>query len=165
MESITVLNLTFYAISGSRRAGSYNTAALRAAAQLAPAGVVVAPAEIGDIPLYNEDVQAVGFPAAVLCRQRAIASADAVLIATPEYNYSVPRVLKNAVGWVSCTDPQPFANKPVATLGASPGALGTSRAQYDLRRMFVYLDAHLLNKPEVMIGAARTRFDAQWHAD
>ncbi len=154
-------NLTFCAISGSLRAGSYNTAALRAAAGLAPEGVILAEEGIGDIPLYNEDVKAEGFPAAVLRLQRAIASADAVLIATPEYNYSVPGVLKNAIDWVSRTEPQPFANKPVAIMGASPGALGTGRAQYDLRKMFVYLDAHLLNKPEIMISAAHARFDAE----
>ena len=140
--------------------GSFNTAALRAAAELAPDGVNVVEAGIADIPLYNEDVRAAGFPPAVTRLQQAIASADAVLIATPEYNYSVPGVLKNAIDWVSRTDPQPFANKPVAIMGASPGALGTARAQYDLRKMFVYLDAHLLNKPEVMISAAHTRFDA-----
>ncbi len=153
-------SLTFCAISGSLRAGSYNTAALRAASELAPEGVTVVVENIADIPLYNEDLKAAGFPASVIRLQQAIASADAVLIATPEYNYSVPGVLKNAIDWVSRTDPQPFANKPVAILGASPGALGTGRAQYDLRKMFVYLDAHPLNKPEVMISAAQTRFDA-----
>ena len=153
-------NLTFCAISGSLRAGSHNTAALRAAAGLAPEGVVIAEAGIGDIPLYNEDVKADVFPATVLRLQHAIASADAVLIATPEYNYSVPGVLKNAIDWVSRTEPQPFANKPVAIMGASRSALGTGRAQYDLRKMFAYLDAHLLYKPEIMISAAHTRFDA-----
>ena len=152
--------LTFCAISGSLRSGSYNTAALRAAAELAPDGVDVVGASLADIPVYNEDVKAAAFPDAVVRLQHAIASADAVLIATPEYNYSVSGVLKNAIDWVSRTDPQPFANKPVAIMGASPGAVGTARAQYDLRRMFVYLDAHLLNKPEVMISAAHTRFDA-----
>jgi chromate reductase len=153
--------LTICAISGSLRAGSFNTAALRAAAELAPDGVVVVQEGIADIPIYNEDVKDAGFPAPVLRLQRAVASADAVLIATPEYNYSVPGVLKNAIDWVSRTDPQPFAGKPVAIMGASPGAIGTARAQYDLRKMFVYLDALVLNKPEVMIGAAHTRFDAQ----
>ena len=152
--------LTFCAISGSLRSGSYNTAALRAAAELAPEGVTIVEEGLADIPIYNEDLKAAGFPAAVSRLQAAIASADAVLIATPEYNYSVSGVLKNAIDWVSRTDPQPFANKPVAIMGASPGALGTARAQYDLRKMFVYLDAHLLNKPEVMISAAHTRFDA-----
>lgn len=153
-------NLTFCAISGSLRRGSYNTAALRAAAELAPEGVTIVNEGLADIPIYDEDLKAAGFPAAVIRLQQAIASADAVLIATPEYNFSVSGVLKNAIDWVSRTDPQPFANKPVAIMGASPGALGTARAQYDLRRMFVYLDSHVLNKPEVMISAAHTRFDA-----
>ena len=153
-------SLVICGISGSLRRGSYNTAALHAAAELAPEGVSVVDAGIADIPLYDEDARAVGFPASVIRLQHAIASADAVLIATPEYNYSVPGVLKNAIDWVSRTDPQPFANKAVAIMGASPGSLGTARAQYDLRKMFVYLDAHVLNKPEVMISAAHTRFDA-----
>ena len=153
-------SLTFCAISGSLRAGSFNTAALRAAAELAPESVAVIAADIADIPLYDEDLRAAGVPLAVSRLQAAIASADAVLIATPEYNYSVPGVLKNAIDWVSRTEPQPFSNKPVAIMGASPGVFGTARAQYDLRKMFVYLDAHLLNKPEVMISAAHTRFDA-----
>jgi chromate reductase len=151
--------LTICAISGSLRAGSYNTAALRAAAELAPDGVEIVAASIADIPPYNEDVKAAGFPEAVIRLQKAIASADAVLIATPEYNYSVPGVLKNAIDWVSRTHPQPFAGKPVAIMGASPGAIGTARAQYDLRKMFVYLDALVLNKPEIMIGGAPSRFD------
>ena len=155
-----MVGLTFCAISGSLRSGSYNTAALRAAAELAPDGVDIVEASLADIPIYNEDVKAAAFPAAVIRLQHAIASADAVLISTPEYNYSVPGGLKNAIDWVSRTNPQPFATKPVAIMGASPGALGTARAQYDLRRMFVYLDAHLLNKPEVMISAAHTRCDA-----
>lgn len=152
-------DLTICAISGSLRAGSFNTAALRAAAELAPEGIDVVMEGIADIPLYNEDVRAAGFPPAVIHLQEAILSADAVLIATPEYNYSVPGVLKNAIDWLSRTNPQPFADKPVAIMGASPGALGTGRAQYDLRKMFVYLDAHLLNKPEIMISGAPSRFD------
>ena len=155
-----MVGLKICAISGSLRAGSFNTAALRAAAELAPDDVDVVTASLADIPLYNEDVREAGFPSAVVNLQKAIASADAVLIATPEYNYSVPGVLKNAIDWVSRTDPQPFADKPVAIMGASPGALGTGRAQYDLRKMFVYLDAHLLNKPEIMISGAPSRFDA-----
>jgi chromate reductase len=99
-------------------------------------------------------------PDAVTALQAAIAQADAVVVATPEYNYSVSGVLKNAIDWISRTQPQPFINKPVGIIGASMGALGTARAQYDLRKIFVFLDAHVLNKPEVMIGAAHTRFDA-----
>ena len=152
--------LTFCAISGSLRAGSYNTAALRASAELAPEGVTVTLADIADIPLYNEDVKAAGFPPAVTRLQNAIAAADAVLIATPEYNYSISGVLKNAIDWISVTRPQPFTDKPVGIIGASAGFLGTARAQYDLRKVFVYLNAHLLNSPEVMISAESKRFSA-----
>ena len=88
-----------------------------------------------------------------------------MLIATPEYNYSIPGVLKNAIDWISRAAPQPFADKPVAILGASPGMIGTARAQYDLRKVFVFLDARVLNKPEVMIGGAAAKFDADGRAD
>ncbi len=152
--------LRFVGISGSLRAGSFNTGALRAAAELAPEGVTIDLVGLRDIPLYDDDVRAAGVPPSVVALSGAIAAADAVVIATPEYNYSVSGVLKNAIDWVSRTQPQPFQNKPVAVMGASAGALGTARAQYDLRKSFVYLDAHVLNKPEVMIGAAATRFDA-----
>jgi chromate reductase len=97
----------------------------------------------------------------VLALGAEIARADAVLIATPEYNFSIPGVLKNAIDWISRLPDQPFKNKPVAILGASPGPVGTARAQYDLRKVFVFLDAHVLNKPEIMISNAGTRFDAE----
>lgn len=134
-------------------------AALRAAADLAPAGVTMQIGGVGGIPLYDDDVRAVGMPASVLALAAQVAAADAVLIATPEYNYSIPGVLKNAIDWLSRCDPQPFRDKPVAIMGASPGAIGTARAQYDLRKVFVFLDAHVLNKPEIMIGGAAQRFD------
>ncbi len=152
--------LEFLGISGSLRAGSFNTACLRAAAALAPDGMTITLADIGDVPLYNDDVRATGIPASVEALRRRIAAADGVVIATPEYNYSVPGVLKNAIDWISRTEPQPFAKKPVGIIGASPGAFGTARAQYDLRKSFVYLDAYVMNKPEVMIASAHTRFDA-----
>jgi chromate reductase len=159
-EGNTMTALRFLGISGSLRAASFNTAALRAAGELAPEGVTVELAGIGDIPLYDDDARAAGMPPAVVALQAAIAAADAVIIATPEYNYSIPGGLKNAIDWISRTDPQPFRNKPVGIIGASPGAIGTARAQYDLRKVFVFLDAHVLNRPEIMIGAAHTRFDA-----
>ena len=146
-------------LCGSLRRGSFNMAALRAAIDLAPEGVAIEIAGIGEIPLYNDDVRAVGMPAPVIELAGRIAAADALLIATPEYNYSVPGVLKNAIDWVSRCDPQPFRDKAVAIMGASPGAIGTARAQYDLRKTFVFLDAHVLNKPEIMIGGAGQRFD------
>lgn len=146
-------------LSGSLRAGSYNTAVLRAAAELAPDDVALEIGSIRDIPLYDDDVRAAGIPAAVTALQERVLQADAVLIATPEYNYSVPGVLKNAIDWLSRLKPQPFSDKPVGIMGASGGAIGTARAQYDLRKTFVFLNAPVLTQPEVMIAAAHTRFD------
>ena len=88
-------------------------------------------------------------------------AADGLLFVTPEYNYSIPGVLKNAIDWASRPPEQPFDNKPIAIMGASPGVLGTARAQYHLRQCFVFLNALLVNRPEVMIGNAASRFDAE----
>ena len=150
-------------ISGSLRRGSFNTAALRAAQELAPAGVEVAVFQsLRDIPPYDDDLrQGQGYPAPVEDLRARIKAADALLIATPEYNYSVPGVLKNAIDWASRPPEQPFDGKPIAIMGASPGALGTARAQYHLRQMFVFLNGMVLNRPEVMIAQAGTRFDAE----
>ena len=115
------------------------------------------------MPLDAEDVRLLGLPPSVASLVDQIATADAVLIATPEYNYTIPGVLKNAIDWVSKAPDQPFRHKPVAIMGASMGAIGTARAQYDLRKVFVFLDAHVLNQPEIMIAAAQTRFDADGH--
>jgi chromate reductase, NAD(P)H dehydrogenase (quinone) len=149
------------AICGSLRAGSYNKAALRTAIELKPPGMTIETADIGSFPLYNEDVLARGYPPPVETLRRQIAAADALLFVTPEYNYSIPGVLKNAIDWASRPPDQPFAGKPVAIMGASPGMGGTVRAQYDLRRCCVFLDMHPLNKPEVFIGVAHTKFDAE----
>lgn len=146
-------------IAGSLRKGSYNSAALRAAAAVAPAGINLSLTGLAGIPLYDEDVRSAGTPPAVTALAQAITDADAVLIATPEYNYSIPGVLKNAIDSLSRLDPQPFAGKPVAIMGASIGRLGTARAQYHLRQVFVFLDAMVLNRPEVMIAAAHTLVD------
>jgi chromate reductase len=153
--------LTFLCLCGSLRQGSYNKAALRAAASLAPADVRLETSEIGDIPLYNEDVRAAGLPAPVVELRRRIKAADALLFVTPEYNYSVPGVLKNAIDWASRPPDQPFDGKPMAVMGASGGLIGTARAQYHLRQMMVFLNGHFLNKPEVMIGSAASKFDAE----
>lgn len=148
-------------LSGSLRKGSFNTAALRAAAEVLPEGVTLEIAEIGDLPLYDDDVRQAGYPASVQRLRDQLAGADAILFATPEYNYSIPGVLKNAIDWASRPPEQPFNEKPVAIMGASGGILGTARAQYQLRQMLVFLNAHPINKPEVMIGQAQTKFDAQ----
>ena len=147
-------------ISGSLRSGSFNTAALRAAIELAPEGITIIEADISEIPLYNEDVKANGWPPSVELFRQQIRDADAILFVTPEYNYSVPGVLKNAIDWASRPPEQPFAGKPAAIMGASPGVIGTARAQYHLRQIAVFLDLKVLNKPEVMIGGAADRFDS-----
>ena len=147
-------------ISGSLRAGSFNTAALHAAAELAPAGMSIEVFPLADLPLYNEDLRAQGFPAPVQHLRAAIKAADGLLIATPEYNYSISGVLKNAIDWASRPPEQPFDGKPIAIMGAGPGALGTARAQYHLRQCFIFLNGHVLNRPEVMIAAAGTKFDS-----
>ncbi|MCA1326682.1 NADPH-dependent FMN reductase [Herbaspirillum sp. alder98] len=147
-------------ISGSLRAKSINTAALRALYELLPPGVTLTEADISDLPLYNDDVREQGWPAPVARLRQQIAEADAIIFATPEYNYSIPGVLKNAIDWASRPPEQPFAGKFAAIMGASPGAIGTARAQYHLRQIGVFLDLQFINKPEVMIGGAADRFDA-----
>jgi len=148
-------------VAGSLRRGSFNAATLRAARELAPAGMAIESFDIAPIPLYNEDVKVQGFPPVVADLRSRIKAADGLLLATPEYNYSTSGVLKNAIDWASRPPEQPFDGKPIALMGASGGALGTARAQYHLRQMFIFLNAHLLNRPEVMIGGATSKFDAE----
>src|SRR5579883_205943 len=147
-------------ICGSLRRGSYNMAALRTAIELRPPGVTVTVADIAQIPLYNEDVRAQGFPPPVETLRAQIKAADALLFACPEYNYSMSGVLKNAIDWASRPPDQPFAGKPAAIIGAAAGMAGSARAQGDLRRSMVFLDMHPLNKPEVLIFQAQNKFDA-----
>lgn len=148
-------------ICGSLRRNSFNMAALRACADLMPQGMTLQITSLSDIPMFNQDVFDQGLPAPVKRLRDEIAAADGLLIASPEYNFSVSGALKNAIDWASRPPEQPFAGKPAAIMGASPGAIGTARAQYHLRQVLVFLDVHPLNKPEVMIGAAHERFDAQ----
>jgi chromate reductase, NAD(P)H dehydrogenase (quinone) len=153
--------LQVLAISGSLRKSSYNTSALHAAQTLAPTDMAIDIFDLSPIPLYNEDVKVAGFPPPVQQLRDKIKAADALLFATPEYNYSMSGVLKNAIDWASRPPDQPFNDKPVAIMGASPSALGTGRAQYHLRQSCIFLNMHLLNKPEVMIAAAQTKFGEQ----
>lgn len=146
-------------IAGSLRQRSMNAAALQTAKELAPEGMTIDIFNLSSIPLYNEDVREQGFPPAVEELRRKIREADALLIATPEYNYSVPGVLKNAIDWASRPPEQPFEGKPIAIFGASPAFTGTARAQYHLRQMFIYLNGLILNRPEVFITVAHTKFD------
>lgn len=141
-------------LSGSLRQGSYNTALLRTAIDLAPSGIEVEVADIRDIPLYDEDLRAKGIPDSVQRFRDRIANADGILVVTPEYNFSVPGVLKNAIDWASRPPSQPFAGKPLGIMGASGGMSGTMRAQYHLRQIAVSLDMHVMNKPEVFVRSA-----------
>ena len=147
-------------LCGSLRKGSYNRMALNAVRELLPPGMTLDTHDLGALPLYNEDVRNENFPAPAreLCEK--IAAADAVLFVSPEYNYSIPGVLKNAIDWASRAPVPPFNGKPVAIIGASPGNIGTARMQYHLRQVCVFLNAYPMNKPEVMIGKANEKFDA-----
>jgi len=154
MASIKILG-----IAGSLRKASYNKAALKAAQGLVPAGASLEIADLPDLPGFNQDNEK-SPPAAVTDLKAKIRAADAILLVTPEYNYSIPGVLKNAIDWAA----RPYGDsawkgKPVAIMGASVGALGTARAQYHLRQCFVFLDMPVVNQPEVMISAAASKFD------
>jgi chromate reductase, NAD(P)H dehydrogenase (quinone) len=156
-------NLSVISICGSLRSGSYNAMVQRVLPALAPEGLMVRPApSFSEFPLYNADVQgASGFPAAVNALADAIRAADGVIIVSPEYNFSIPGGLKNAIDWVSRLPSQPFAGKPIALQSASPGPLGGARVQYDLRRAMVFLDAFVLNKPEIFIGGCASKIDEE----
>lgn len=136
-----------------------NAAIELAAAEKVPMTFTVA--EIGDLPLYNEDLRENdSFPPPAARFREQIADAEAILFVSPEYNYSLPGVLKNAIDWASRAPSQPFANKPFAVMGASGGMSGTMRMQYHLRQIAVFLNMHPLNQPEVFVRNAKTVFDA-----
>ncbi len=148
------------AIPGSLRRGSLNTALLRAAQDAAPDDVAIEIYDYSDLPLYHGDVEAAGFPAVATRFKERIMRADAVIFSVPEYNYSVPGVLKNAIDWASRPyGKSAWAGKPAAMLGAG-GELGTARAQYHLRQILAGLDMHVLSKPEIFVANAGTKFDA-----
>lgn len=154
-EQINILG-----IAGSLRRQSYNRSALRAAQQLAPAGATLNIFELAGIPAFNEDDEN-NPPAIIVDFKKQIRAADALLFVTPEYNYSVPGVLKNAIDWASRPyGDNAWSGKPAAIMGASIGNIATARAQYHLRQIFVFLNVLPLNQPEVMIGNAAERFDA-----
>src|SRR5215467_3042085 len=146
---------------GSLRKGSFNRIVMNALPALAPSGMSIKEAPPFDgFPLYNADIQnSSGFPAPVNALADAIRAADGVIFVTPEYNFSLPGGLKNAIDWVSRLPNQPLAGKPIALQSVSPGPVGGARVQYDLRKMMVFLDALTLNKPEIFVGACATRLD------
>lgn len=156
MSSLKVLGLC-----GSLRAKSTNLAGLQAAAELMPAGMQLSVASLAAIPFYNGDVEAQGIPAPVLQLRDQLLAADGVLIASPEYNFSVSGVLKNAIDWLSRTSPQPFKDKPVAIMSVTGGPVGGARSQYELRKILGCLDAIVMPRPEVFIGMNAGKFDAE----
>lgn len=150
-------------IAGSLRSGSYNKALMRAAQELAPAGMEIRFFDrLEQIPLFDADREAMGDPEAVAALKRAIGEADALLIATPEYNSSIPGVLKNAVDWASRAGggKSVLAGKPAAMMGASPGMFGTVRAQLALRQALHSTGTYVLPKPEVYLARCQEKFDA-----
>ncbi|QGY29215.1 NADPH-dependent FMN reductase [Pantoea cypripedii] len=145
--------LKFVTLTCSLRSGSVNAAIASTLPELAPEGVVfTALGSPGEFPHYSMDTELEGFPAAVVAMAEGIAGADGLVIITPEYNHSIPGLLKNALDWLSRVNPQPLAGKPVLIQSASPGKLGGVRAQLHLRQILAYFDAKVLNKPEAMIG-------------
>jgi len=147
--------------AGSLRKDSYNKALLREAAKLVPSSAKLEIFDLEGIPPFNQDLEQ-SPPDKVKEFKAKIRAADAILIATPEYNYSIPGVLKNAIDWASRPYPDnSFADKPVAMMSASTGLLGGARAQYHLRQVFVFLDMHPINKPEVIVTFAPSKFDGK----
>jgi chromate reductase len=160
-ESEVNNQMVILGIAGSLRKQSFNRGLLRAAQELTPEGARMDIFELDDIPSFNQDEEG-NPPAKVADLKQRVRSADAILFVTPEYNYSVPGVLKNAIDWAS----RPYGDsawngKPVAIMGASVGTIGTARAQYHLRQMFVFLNMYAVNQPEVMLSNAHKHFDEQ----
>jgi chromate reductase len=154
--------LRILGIPGSLRRHSYNHGLLAAAQELAPAGVGIEIFDITPIPFYNSDVEEWGDPEPVRQFKARIRAADALLIATPEYNYSIPGVLKNAIDWASRpATSSVLYHKPIALMGASTGNGGTVRAQLALRQVFTFTKSHVLIEPELLVNRARERFDAE----
>jgi chromate reductase, NAD(P)H dehydrogenase (quinone) len=146
--------------AGSLRKGSYNKAILRAAIESPPEGAEIEAFDLEGVPPFNQDLES-NPPEVVKAFKEKIRSADALLIATPEHNYSIPGVLKNAIDWASRPPgDSAFEGKPVAIMGASIGMLGTARAQYHLRQVFVFLNMYPLNRPEVIVPFAEGKFDS-----
>lgn len=146
-------------IGGSLRKGSFNKSLLFAAKEMCPETAEVEIYErLSEFPPYNQDIEAQGIPEVVKDFKQKIREADAILISSPEYNYTIPGFLKNAIDWASrpITD-NPFDNKPVALMSAATGMLGGSRMQYHMRHLLVYLNMHPLNKPEVIVSFARDK--------
>lgn len=155
-------DIHFVGISGSLRKGSYNTSLLNTAAMLLPEGVTMEIVSISDLPHYNGDMDlptASERPESVRKFRDAIAKADGILFASPEYNYSIPGALKNAIDWASRGEDSPMLRKSVAVIGATPGLWGTVRMQLAFLAVFQFLDMKPVLKPEVLVNQANKKFD------
>jgi chromate reductase len=147
-------------IAGSLRSGSYNRVLLRATQELAPGHMQITLFDLAPIPPYNSDVEAQGEPASVVALKSAIREADAVLIATPEYNRSIPGVVKNALDWASRPPTRSVLDgKPVAVMGASTGSFGTVRPQAHLQELCVAANMLAMNRPQLFVAHAKGKFD------
>lgn len=155
------MDLKILGVCGSLRKASFNMAALRACHELMPQGMSMKIAEIGDLPIFNQDVFDAGMPEPARRFRAEVTAADGVLIASPEYNFSLSAALKNAIDWASRPPSQSWQDKPVAIFSASAGPMGGARVQYDLRRILGQLWGHVLPRPEVFIGSAASKFDPQ----
>jgi chromate reductase, NAD(P)H dehydrogenase (quinone) len=154
--------LRVVAIAGSLRTSSYNRGLLRAAQDVAPTGMTITICDLAPIPLYNADVEALGDPPPVAQLKSAVRAAEALLLAVPEYNYGVSGVLKNTIDWLSRPPELVLHSKPAAMLGASPGMVGTARAQLQLRQAFVYTQTWVMPPPpELLVAQAQEKFDAR----
>lgn len=156
--------LHFVAISGSLRKDSYNTKLLRNAVKMIPEGITIEEVSIADIPLYNGDLDpplAPVRPPVVAAFREVLARADGLVIVSPEYNYSIPGGLKNAIDWASRGEDSPLLHKPVAVMGTTPGMWGTARMQLAFNAVFQFLDMRPVYKPEVLIADAKHKFDAE----
>jgi chromate reductase, NAD(P)H dehydrogenase (quinone) len=170
MTPSTENDIVILGIAGSLRRGSFNRALIRAAGAIAEdmtaqgspreRGVRVEPFLLDDIPLFNQDLEEAGFPDSVRALHQAVDDADAILISTPEYQFGIPGVLKNAIDWASRPPGEStLESKPVAIMGATPGMWGTARAQMQLRQALIYNNCPMVLQPEVLVAKAGDRFD------
>ncbi|MBI3783792.1 MAG: NAD(P)H-dependent oxidoreductase [Deltaproteobacteria bacterium] len=157
------MSIRVLGIVGSLRAASYNGWLLRAAVDMAPAGMEIEIfSKLGDLPLFDQDLEARGDPETVRSFKAAIQSADALLFASPEYNFGMTGALKNAIDWASRPPGKSvLSGKPAAIMGASPGSLGTARAQLQLRQSLLATQTYAMLQPEVLVAKAHEKFDAQ----
>jgi chromate reductase, NAD(P)H dehydrogenase (quinone) len=152
--------LNIVSVCGSLRKASFNAALQRALPSLAPPGIKITPAPPwSDMPVYNADIQAGGFPAPVTAWANALRAADGVIIVSPEYNWTIPGGLKNAIDWTSRMKDDPFKGKPVAIQSCAGGLLGGARMQYHLRQSLTSVEAVMLIRPEVFVNFSAKKFD------